>query len=131
MRRWTACVLQVGIPVTISPPALALLLAPGEHTHTHTCAHYPVRVCAHIHRLTENSVVYLSINVCVYVCVPGVCVFQGGWGQSAALIIMNVWTITVRTELSASTIWMVTAAPVHKDSGTRDTGSTGDTRLHI
>lgn len=71
------CVLQVGTPVTISPPALALLLAPGEHTHTHTCAYYPVRVCAHIHRLTENSVVYLSINMCVCVCPRCVCI--PGW----------------------------------------------------
>lgn len=44
---------------------------------------------------------------------------------------MNVLTIAVRTELSASTIWMATAASVHRDTGTENTGNPGSMKITV
>lgn len=51
------------------------------------------------------------------VCVPGVYASQGGWGQTAVLIIMSVWIIDVRMEPSVLTIWMATVVFVRRDTG--------------
>lgn len=70
-----------------------------------------------------------GVSECVFMCVcfSGVYVSLAGWGQNAALIIMSVWTIAVRMELSVWTIWTATAVCVHRDSGTGSTLINGNT----